>query len=357
MKVFMFKSIYPVFISLIFLCVFTYNLSADLPKYKMIDMGLSFTDWSDVIAINDKGQVLGSFQEGISRYLFLWDETNGLKIIDYPPGVIWWNFKLNNNGQIAGVLGYDSSCFGSIVYWDASSGFWELESSTENIRLAAINDNGKILGTLNTNGHSKIILWDHGTRIDLTKLFHEQIPGKWTSLQAVSLNNHGHVIFNAYKQAENPNDQNTGSRAFIWKEGMFSMILSKICFETSMNCECLDNNGNMIVSCYPKNGGVNELFFVNEKEQVFIPCQRCDKIRNNQPTSAECLPGKMKTDKNGNSYFPRGVEIKKLLQEELPYYNVKNSAEFTDQNSCGYVIGTAETLYSQRHAFLAFPYE
>jgi|GEM_PF-3060296 len=324
----------------------------------MIDIGLSSIDSSEAIAINDRGQVLGSFQEGADRYLFLWDENNGLKVIDYPPGTRSGYFKLNNNGQIACVLWDNSSSIGRVFYWDVSSGFWELKhlSGGREFENLSINDNGQILGTLNPGGRSsRIILFDDGKKIDLTNLFYEQFPGKWGSLQAVSLNNHGHVIFNAYKEQKSPGDQNTGHKAFIWKNGIFSMIMPEISFETSMQCECIDDNGNMIVSCFPKRGGENRLFFVNEEKKEFFPCHWCEKIINNQPISVRCLPGEMKKDRKGNPYFSNGIEIKKLLQEELPYYNVRNSAEIRDQNSSGYVIGLAETMYSRGHAFLAVP--
>jgi hypothetical protein len=336
---------------LLFVCLFAFlSASADeLPKYKMVDLGVFETDSSHALAVNEKGQVLGSCYEGVYQYLFLWDEDTGLTIIELPTGIIHWSLKLNNNGQIAGII--HSNSMHKIVYWDVNSGFLELESSKNRIDSVEFNDKRQIL----CNIQEQMILLDHGKKIDLTNLFHEQIPGKWSSFRSVSLNNHGHVAFNVYKDNETKQDQNIGEKSFIWKDGSFSMILPEIGWETSVQIQYMDDNGNMIVNLSPKRGGVHGQYFVNQSKNIFIPCQGCEKIRNGVPISRECLPGSLKKDRQGNLYFYRGVQIGKLLKEELPYYNISETAEIIDQNSSGYVVGSVDTMYPGRHAFLAIP--
>lgn len=332
----------------IFIIVASFSfLSADefLPTYKMVDLGLFGTDESQAIAVNEKGQVLGTFNEGKYRYFFLWDETNGLAIIEALENRGFEPYKLNNNGQTVGI-GSDNKTT-KIIYWDANAGFWEIESSKDGVAFVDFNDLGQILGYI---GH-QIILWDHGKKINLTSLFHEQVPGKWQSLWAVSLNNHGHVVFTANQQ-----DQKYGTKSFIWKDGSFTMILPESGWETSVEVNCMDDDENMIVYINSQRNDIHSgQYFVTQSKHMFIPCQECDIIRNGVPVKRKCLPGKLKKDRHGNLYFSKGVQIKKLLKEEFPYYNISETTEITDQNSSGYVVGTLDTMYPGRHAFLAIP--
>lgn len=326
---------------LLFVLFFSFLSADELPTYKMVDLGVFGADESQAHAINDKGQVLGTFREGANDYLFLWDKVNGLTIIEYLEKMSCWNCKLNNNGQIVGL----NESYHKVVYWDVNAGFWEIESSKDGIRLVAFNDNGQILGNI---GH-QMIIWDHGKKINLTNLFHEQVSGKWTSCQAVSLNNRGHVVITANKQRENPQDQNTGTKSFIWKDGSFSMIMPEIGWGTDVAVRCMDDDENMIVSL----DGERQ-YFVNQSKYMFIPCQGCDRIRNGVPISQGCLPGKLKKDRHGNLYFSKGVQIKNLLIRETPYNSCILLTMIADQNSNGYVVGLNDTLYGM-HAFLAIP--
>lgn len=82
-----------------------FNLKAEeFLTYKIIDLDLFETDSSGTISINEKGQILGAFQENNCSYVFLWDETNGLKIIEPPEHYIFGSMRLNNKGQIAGMM-------------------------------------------------------------------------------------------------------------------------------------------------------------------------------------------------------------------------------------------------------------
>lgn len=320
----------------LFAAFFSFLSADELPTYKMVDLGVFGTDESQALTVNEKGQVLGVCFEGANKYLFLWDENNGLTIIGYPKDGQWWNFKLNNNGQIAG-LGESLNRVSKVVFWDANTGFWEIESSKDEIDLVGFNDNGQVLGNVN----SQIILWDHGKKINLTSLFHEQIHGKWNSFSAVSLNNHGHVAIRAYKIAENQQDKNIGTKSFIWKDGLFSMILPEIGWETDVSVHCMDDDENMIVYLSHKRGlshsQYNGQYFVNQSKCMFVPCSGCERLRNGVPLAIHCLPGTLKKDRHGNLYFSKGVQIRKLLKEEFPYYNIFETG-IMDQNSNGYVV-------------------
>ncbi len=137
------------------------------------------------------------------------------------------------------------------------------------------------------------------------------------------------------------------------------------CWETTVRVNSLDDAGNMIISLYPRSGGnyfgragKEKHYFIGPSRNI-VPCQVLfDLIRYGLPIAKGCLPGKLKKDKDGILYFARGIEIKKLLKEEFPYYNISNySTHVWDQNSKGYVVGsidTIDTIYGF-HAFLAVP--
>ncbi len=345
--------------SLILFTILLSTVSAeDLQKYRMIDLGVFGTDQSDVISINEKGQVLGTFREGENDFIFLWDEINGLKIIEMPDGCRSWQLKLNNIGQIAGVSYSESSS--RMFYWDPNFGLWELESSKKDIDIVAFNDRGQVLG----NVEDQIYLWDHGKKINLSAFFREHVPGNWTSLRAVDLNNHGHVAFNVYKS--NSTQYDPGFRSFLWKGGPFEALIPEDewetlvrvkCVDKAVNVVCMDDNGNMILTLFSAgNGSYGHLqYFISPSSNIYASCQGCDLIRNGFPIARYCLPAKQKKDRQGKFYFTQGVEIKKLFKEEFPYYNISSTADVRDQNSKGYVIGTIGTMYSGHHAFLAIP--
>ncbi len=228
----------------------------------------------------------------------------------------------------------------TIFYWDIHLGFWEIASSEdEDIGILGFNDKGQILGRTS----NQIFLWDHGKTINLTDLIKNQFPGNWQLGNAL-LNNLGHMIFSVY-------DINLGiSRSFLW-DGSFKLITLKKWEGTSIIIflDAFDDNDNMII-----NG-----IFISPSKNIFVHFGphyliKNYSIRNGLPIDLACLPSKLKKDRQGNLYFSKGIEIKKLLKEEFPYYDISHTTEVWDQNSKGCVVGSIDTLYG-RHAFLAIP--
>jgi hypothetical protein len=187
------------------------------------------------------------------------------------------------------------------------------------------------------------------------------VPGNWSSFQAVSLNNHGHVAFNVYTSGTTHPDP--GRRSFIWKDGVFKTLISKNewkhvtdqCIDNAVSIEYMDDDENMVLTFFSW-GFRHQPYFISKAKDIFAPCPRCDYLRNGFPMSRGCTPGKRKWDRQGRLYFTRGVEIRKLLRDQYPYYNITH-AEIEDQNSRGCAIGTLDTILSGNHAFLAIPEE
>jgi probable HAF family extracellular repeat protein len=184
------------------LTAFSYAIT-ELPTYKMVDLGLFGTDSSGAIAVNESGQVLGTCEEGGFEYTFLWEETHGLKILELQGA-----HKLNNKGQIAGQ--YYSDGTHRAYIWDPNFGFFDIGSLGGNwTSIRALNDKGQIVGTSKTcKGEDHLFLWEQGKMTDLALLFKEQVIGDWTYTSVVSLNNHGHVVFNAEQFVKNSKGEN-----------------------------------------------------------------------------------------------------------------------------------------------------
>ncbi|MFI5342814.1 MAG: hypothetical protein ACHQUC_01200 [Chlamydiales bacterium] len=335
-----------------FLMAFSILSAEELPKYQMVDLGVFGTDNSQALAVNEKGQVLGLCSVGNDEYMFLWDNDNGLKLMDLPAGCVSWSMKLNNRGQIAGVT-YSDSMYRAFL-WDPNLGFWELESAKDPFSVIALNDQGQILIQV---GQNQIILCDQGKRTNLVSLFQEQIPGKWDWFEGVSLNNHGHVAIIAYKSQVVGNDT-WGQRSFILKDNFFRIVMPEKGWETSVNVICMDDDENMIVSLWPRSGGGDSYFFINQLRNIVIPCTRgfySNRIINGHPTQFECLPSVKKIDHKGKPYYTQGIQIKKILKDEFPYFDIHHTLNVADQNSMGHIVGSVDTIFSGNHAFLAIP--
>lgn len=313
-------------------------------EYQIVDLGLLEMDKSYAFAINDNSQILGECSEGSFRSFFLWSKGN-IKFIDIPDNCNMWSVKLNNKGQIAGT--FLSNGETSLFTWDERKGFQIVFSTKEGLSLIALNDQGKVLCQIG----NQMVLFSNKHKIDLTKLFQSQIAGNWSWFRAVALNNEGHVALRAHRNE----DEARGEKSFIFKNGLFEMIMPEKNWKTEIIVEDMDDEGNLLVNVIPREGGQSGQHFISSTKPTPIRCLDCDILRNGIPIRRDSLPSKMKRDRLGKPYFPKGVEIKKILKIESPFYKASKELEINAQNSRGHVIGNCDTLYSRNHAFLAIP--
>lgn len=337
---------------IIFLFVFLFSSihAEGLPEYEILDLGTLETDNSRPIAINDRGQILGIFESGGENYVFLWEMGEGLKILDMPGPQF-----LNNNGQLAGTVYLENhpgwkEGFGFI--WSPDIGMLNIGSlGGQGAEIIDFNDKCQVVGTSNVNVSNKYeshaFFWEHGVMTDLTILFKQQVSGNWFHVRPTSLNNLGHVIIIAH------NKKASESKSFIWMNGQFTMLFPEKSPSTNLIVEEIDDNGNMLVLInhvlYFYVASENKLYFVVEN-----PFEIRSGIRNSVLISRDTLPFKLKKDLKGNEYFSPGARIHDLLIPTPPF--CRYSEEIRGQNSKGWVIGYAYTLYGCGcHAFLAIP--
>jgi len=114
---------------------------AFLASYEITD--LNAFGFHKVVAINDKGQVLGTDRQ---NRICIWDEQNGLNLLFIPKFKIYESQAMNNSGQIAGNFLTPSHSPHAFI-WDTNSGFVDpgtLGGTTSVAR--AINDSGQVIG-------------------------------------------------------------------------------------------------------------------------------------------------------------------------------------------------------------------
>jgi hypothetical protein len=326
------------FLLSIFLIMSSFAYSMDTPyEYTIMDLGTIEADESDAIAINDKGQVLGTFKDIGNEYIFLWDIEHGIQIVDIPQFFVNGRLFLNNKGQIAG------SRDGRAFIWDSEVGLFEIEQDSC-LSIVAFNDNWQIIGHKYTNGQSHSFLWERGRVTNLTSSFKEKVKGDWLHVEARAIDNFGNVVITAHDDSLS----NRPSRSFLWKDGIFKSILPD---EPYVLVNAIDDNGNFLVS-------LDKFYFINPAEnfKAYIFDDHNIVLRNNRPIQKYSLLGNLKLDADGEQYFGSGINIRKLLVADSGlYYNLSGrTTVIRDQNSKGIVVGQIDTLYGN-HAFIAFP--
>ena len=102
------------------------------------------SDQSQAVAVNDKGVVAGAYWMYGKKYYFLWEEKDGITLIDLPETAVI--VVLNNVGQIAGnykdSLGNDRD-----FIWGQCCGFFDIGTLGGNsTRVNDMNDFGQVVG-------------------------------------------------------------------------------------------------------------------------------------------------------------------------------------------------------------------
>lgn len=280
----------------------------------MIKLGTLETDESQAIAINENGRVLGVFKEGNRNFTFLWEDEKALKIIELPISFddAQYQLKLNNSGQIAGSY-YLNSVERAFI-WDQDRGFVDLGSLGENgAYLTGFNDRGQAIGNSYTalkKYHA--FYYANDEMIDLTNVFSQCVPGEWVNVGVNSIDNHGIVLMYAQRKLEGTSQY--VSKSYIWKDGVFKLLLPEKSSVTSISVVDMDNSGNMIAWITPKNKE-SKCYFINPSKGITAYLQGDSEfvLRNGLPISRDCLQGSLKRDEDDHYYFAPGLKITKIL--------------------------------------------
>ena len=132
---------------------------AFLNRYEITD--LTALGFKYVVAINDKGQVLGRDKQD---RICIWDEQNGLTALNIPKEADCDPETLNNSGQVAGTFQTTNSQSHAFI-WDANNGLVDLGTlGGKASQVYAMNDSGQVIGfSTDPNEKWHYFLWDSDT--------------------------------------------------------------------------------------------------------------------------------------------------------------------------------------------------
>ena len=220
---------------------------AFLASYEITD--LTALGFRNVRAINDKGQALGTDNQNRTC---IWDEQNGLTILNIPQEAGYSATAFNNSGQIAGFF-YKPSGEKHVFIWDANNGLIHLGTlGGRNSFVNAMNDSGQVIGhSEDPNGRLHPFFWDPNTGMTDLSLF---TNNQDRITHALDIDNAGRVVGSA-------SDGST-TYAIIWdKETGFVRLptpndASGVAYNISPDGKvagCLEDNTNLIIWDSPNN--------------------------------------------------------------------------------------------------------
>jgi len=170
---------------------------------------------STAYAINDAGQVTGSFVTGGQQRAFIYDNGVVTNLGTLPSGTGSYGFDINNKGQVVGAALNSSGQFRAVLWSNGSIVDLGTLSGYATSHAYAINDAGQIVGTV-SNGYptysSRAFLWENGVMTDLGNV------GANDSVSAADINNTGQIVGSA---------RVTGSyryTAFMWNAGAITNL-------------------------------------------------------------------------------------------------------------------------------------
>lgn len=169
--------------------------------YKITDLGgLSDSGTSRVFGMNNHGQIVGQARHMETAFAFLWDEADGLVVLETHPEALYETATdINDLGQVTGsfTLPGDPLPFRPPRFverpfvWSRTDGITELPPGAEGNAFAlGINNAGTVVGTTTTTSGQfrQAVIWENGVP--------NLIPGiardDWTGASVI--NNSGRVI-------------------------------------------------------------------------------------------------------------------------------------------------------------------
>lgn len=365
-------------ILLLFLTICTIQFNANaLISYKLIDLGLQESDRSEAYAVNDKGQVLGSYSILGNQYFFLWNEKEGLTLIDLPSSAAT-PLILNNEGQIAGNYYVGSSIRG--FFWDSLHGFKDLGSlGGKNTYVTDMNDLGQIVGYSQTNipnpamcshfntafGVNEVVahgfLWKDNVMFDLGALTGD-MGLKEGSSQAVGIDNNGLIIgHSTYIMVHKGNLMSSEARAVIWRNGKIDELEKN--FKGKIIFNSINDNGIAIYNYLPENNQDAGVRIIDlNSMHSWRPNIGIGKLNNKMSVLGGNGLCNLKMNEKGEyiAHYTKSNEgifrIDEIFNEIIINHPTWNKYELTRNfNNNNWVVGLASNIYNERHAFVLVP--
>ena len=220
-------------------------------RYRITDLGVLSPQ-----AINDSGQIVGSFATNSGRHAVLWDNGT-MTDLGMLPGHIYSSvaYDINNNGAIVG----ESSSKDQNVFADPvpRAFMWEngvmtdlgvLPGAFEASTAVSINDGGDVVGESAGLAGKRAFLWRNGTMTNLGVL-----PGRGYS-SAYGINHGGQIV------GCSGNPDLTFPHAFLWENGSLT-DLGDLPGGNDMSCaNAINTSGQVVGESGGIGPGANRLF-------------------------------------------------------------------------------------------------
>ena len=209
----------------------------------MIDLGTLGGDSSEAVTINDRGQVIGFSKTASGQtHAFLWQD-GALIDLGTLGGPDSSARAINKHGWVVGSSTTASGQTHAFLWKDGvmtDLGTLGGASSEAN----AINDRGQVVGSsrIAASSCSRAFLWEDGAMIDLGSFFtgacHPNRP--LPSDAALAINNRGQVVGHSGLDIESL------ERAFLWEKGVMTDL--GYLFDRILAAVAINNRGQIVVS-------------------------------------------------------------------------------------------------------------
>jgi probable HAF family extracellular repeat protein len=156
--------------------------------------GLPGADYTEALAINSSGQIIGASGNSRIRHAFLWTPSGGTQDLGILPNDVGSAANaINDSGKVVGV---SVGPYGSRAFmWTSSEGMRDLGAlpgATET-EAVAINNTGDVVGTSGDGVSVRAFLWTRSSGIQDLNAF---VPANFPVLLegAFGINNRGQII-------------------------------------------------------------------------------------------------------------------------------------------------------------------
>lgn len=348
---------------IVFFSFISMSVFADI-SYKFVDLGLQESDRSEAVAVNDKGQVAGVFWLKGTKYYFLWNEKNGITLIDLPETAAI--VTLNNCGQIAGNYKNDSGRDRGFV-WDKRFGYLDIGTLGGNLtQVYDMNDYGHIVGQSECSSTSLVdsqreqhaFVWACGCMLDLGALNGDLGMTGDRSI-ATGINNKGQIVgISNYLIAHKGKFQRSQLRSFIWRDGNMEGIDLDIGPQFGSTAPSINNTGMAIFNNNKMGWFVVDLSTQEIIEMPFARrVDRTPKIADNGDLIFANDIVLIRTDANsdyswnGNSYTY--CYLSNSYENNNQWF--PNTFRGKDSNNHSWFVGESTNIYNENHAVILVP--
>lgn len=366
------------FVLLLIVCVISFACHIDAAAtYKFVDLGLQESDRSEAVAVNDNGQVVGSYWMFDNKYYFSWSDIEGIMLISLPETAVIR--VLNNAGQIAGnyqdFIGNDRG-----FIWDSSLGFRDIGTlGGKFTHVYDMNNLGQIVGESESENDSLVdgekeqhaFIWQNESMIDLGSLSGD-LGFLGDRSVATSINDRGQIIGTSnYLVAHKVKLLRMNNRAVVWEDNMIKDIDPTI--EPQYNARAISvsntglavydgKDGYFLVDLETGNKGkipyapnLNRDPVFSDNGDIFFYGRDYSGANKKMPADIVCLKDKTigKFSENwdfyGYVYLPNSFE-------NPQQWKPGSFCGANDFNNKKWVVGSAENIYGERHGVLLTPH-